>query len=39
MLSGHAIMYISKKYKNIIINKFNKYKNIIHYIDVIMSRI
>ena len=39
MLSGHAIMYISKKYKKAITKEFNKYINIVYHTDVIMSRI
>lgn len=39
MLSAHAILYKSKKYKLAVIKKLTEYKNIVYYNDVLISRI
>lgn len=39
MLATHAILYISKEYKQAIINLFLEYFNITHHTDVLISRI
>ena len=38
MLSGHAILYNTRKYKEHIINLFSEYKDIIYNTDVLVSR-
>lgn len=39
MLSGHAILFISRRYKEAVIRELEKIKDIVHNTDVMMSRI
>lgn len=39
MLSGHAILFISKEYKEAIINAFTEKLDVVYYNDVIMARL
>jgi len=39
MLSGHAILFITKRYKEAVINAFLEKINVVYYNDVILSRL